>query len=370
MAKKYAGINRRKDGRYAKDITIGGKRKTIYGETQQEVFNKIKALQSDYEQGRDIHSKPLKLAEFLLMWLTEIVSVRNKPRTQMGYTQIVNTHLIPEIGYILLNELTHEHIQALVNKLSITLAPRTVRNIRACLRRALNHALKLRKITYNPAQLIEMPKAKRVHVTFLNYEQANTLLKTVEGTYWHIIYRIALELGLREGEILGLYKTDINLDTATLTLTGTLQDQGRKLVREPFTKSDDVPTVLSLSSMLVWLLREHLAQNTNSLFLFSENNKPISPYKLTWWFQKHLKQAGLPRMRFHDLRHSCASFLVAEGEHPRVVMEHLRHKSFQITMDMYSHIMPSEQRKAGARIASKLDNPRQKSRQNENEDTE
>ncbi len=163
-------------------------------------------------------------------------------------------------------------------------------------------------------------------------------------------------LGLREGEILGLHLDDLNLDEQTLHVRGAAQYQkGRGIVMVP-TKTAASEALLSIPDVLVPVFVEHLAMldeertyskwREHGLLFPSTVGTPISARNLVRHFKKMLERAGLPDIRFHDLRHSCATLLIAQGVHPRVVMEILRHTQISTTMNIYRHAIPEVNREA------------------------
>ena len=136
-------IGKRKDGTYYGTIRRDGKRQWVYGETRKEVVEKIKVLRQKAEQGMNLDAGKITIAAFLDRWLEEVVKTRNKPRTYESYRQVIKTHIKPKLGTILLTSLKPDHVQAHVNELAkLKRAPRTIRNVRAVLRQALNQAMR------------------------------------------------------------------------------------------------------------------------------------------------------------------------------------------------------------------------------------
>jgi integrase len=220
---------------------------------------------------------------------------------------------------------------------------------------ALNQAVKWRLISYNVAALTEAPRVEKREIEPLTMEQARALLEAVRGDPYEALYRIALSLGLRRGEILGLRPADVDLERRELRVSGALQRVRGKLVRTAPKTKPSLRT-LPLPDTVYQVLAEHLRRQLqifpNAEYVFvSRNGTPIDPHNLLRRFKAGLKRANLPSsVRFHDLRHSCATFLIAQGEHPRVIMDILGHAQMSTTMDIYGHVMPSTQRAAAARL--------------------
>jgi integrase len=374
-------IYQRPDGRWCAMIDLGfingkRKRKYVYGATRKDVVAKLKAAHQAQAAGVNLAAERITLAAFLDRWLAEVVSKRNKIRTIDGYTQIVQDHLKPHLGQYQLDKLLPEHVQAMLNRLAEEGRKyHTVRNIRAVLQRALNQAMRWQYVSRNVATLVDVPRyvhtdpadpARGQNQDFtiqpLDEQQARRLLHAVAGHRLEAIYRVALSLGLRAGEVLGLRWSDIDVTRASLRITGAIQRLRGKLVRtttktSASARAIDIPPVLlgQLKRRQTLQAQERLDAGErwreHDLVFTTTNGTPIDPRNLTRHFKRVLQQAGLPHtIRFHDLRHSCATLLIAQGVHPRVVMEILRHTQISTTMNTYAHVLPRLQRDATTKI--------------------
>jgi integrase len=217
------------DGKWCASVDLGlvnGKRrrKVIYGETRKEVADKLKALHRDQAVEVNLSVERQTIATLLKRWLEEVVAHRNKIRTYESYERIVTTYLVPHTGPIPLGKLTPQQVQRMVNALAEQgLAPNTVRNIRAVFRRALNQALKWGLVARNVAALVDTPRIEQQEIAPLDDQQARALLAAIRGHRLEALYRLALSLGLRRGEALGLRWEDIDFEAATLRVVQTLQ---------------------------------------------------------------------------------------------------------------------------------------------------
>lgn len=203
-------------------------------------------------------------------------------------------------------------------------------------------------------------------MTPLTIAHARQLLAALAGHRLEALYRVALSLGLRRGEICGLRWVDVNLAAGTLQITGALQRVNNKLERSlPKTAGSaaTLPLPVSLVRALIIHQERQAAERTargddwqeHGYVFPSRIGTPLEPGNLNRHLKALLKRAGLPPMRVHDLRHSCASLLIAEGVHPKVIQTILRHANISTTMDVYGHVFPPQQRDAATALAELLD---------------
>jgi integrase len=232
--------------------------------------------------------------------------------------------------------------------------PASVRQMHAILHKALEQAVRFDMIPTNPAGKVDPPKVRQEEITPLSAEQADKLLGMTrnERDRFEAVYVLALTTGLRIGELLGLKWSDIDLDARRLRVSRQLQrGQGGLIFTEP--KAASRRTV-DLPARTVEALKRHRkrqveeapkaggAYQDNALVFAGSLGGPIGPEKVTQRaFKPLLKRAGLPEIRFHDLRHTFATLLLARGVHPTYVQRALGHASVKMTLDRYSHWMPS-----------------------------
>jgi integrase len=250
---------------------------------------------------------------------------------------------------------------------SLGLTPRTVQHIHATLRAALDQAVEWDLVARNVAKLVDAPRDTRKEIKPFFPEQARKCLDVARSDRLDGLYFVAM-LGLRQGEILGLQWSDVDLDARVLTIRQSLQRVARvlKIVE---TKHDRSRRTIRLPQVAADALIRHAARQEqerqfagerwkNTGFLFTTSvGTPLDGPTVTHRFQALLKNAGLPRMRFHDLRHRCATLLLVQGVHPRVVMEILGHSQISITMNIYSHVIPAMQQEVATRLDAILAAP-------------
>jgi integrase len=356
-------IYKRKDGRWVAVVNLGyqnGKltRKSYYGQTRKEASDKLTAALNDIKKGIPIVTERQTVKEFLDRWLNDCVKPSVRLSTFLSYESEVRVHISPKLGHIQLEKLTPQHIQAYMNdRLKSELSATTVAYHRSLLRMALNQALRWNLVGRNVATLVDPPRTEKYEIQPITPEQARSFLEVLNGNRLEALFAVALSLGLRRGEALGLRWSDIDFDARTLRVSQILQRLDHKLCfSEPKTKSSK--RVLALPETLVSKLREHRTrqleeklaagehwQDTGLVFTTSIGT-PIDPRNVKRKLDALLKAAELPHYRVHDLRHFCASLLLAQGVPLKVVSDLLGHTRISVTADLYTHVLPSLKREA------------------------
>jgi integrase len=354
-------IFQRKDGRWCAILSLGWengsrKRKSFYGKTAAEVQNQLLKARSDHAHNIPVAIERQSVGQFLMHWLEHTIKPNARPRSYESFEIIIRRHIIPELGQVRLEKLSPQNVQGLLDrKLRGGLAPQTVVHIRMVLRTALNQAMKWSLIARNPAALVDPPRMPRGEIRPLTAEEARRFLDAAKGERLEALYTLALFSGLRRGEILGLRWSDVDLEERALRVNQAIQRVGGKL-RAAETKTERSRRTISLPSTIVAVLRAHrvhqlqerliagsLWQDSGLVFM-SRVGTPVEPRNLHRDFVRVLKVAKVPRIRFHDLRHSAASLLLAQGVPLRMIMEQLGHSSIALTANTYAHVMPAAMR--------------------------
>lgn len=363
-------IYKREDGRWAGAVTLGWKngklqRKTFYGQTRKEVQEKVTTVLRDIQQGLPVSIEKQTVGQFLEDWLENTVKKSVRPRTYQGYEQVVRLHLKPQIGNVSLTKLSPQQVQACLNALEAGgLGARTVAYTRTVLRTALSRAVKWGLIVRNVAALVDPPRYKPKEIQVLSLAEIKIFLKAISGNRLEALYLTALMLGLREGEVLGLRWEDIDFNARTLTVKFAMQRINKKLqLVEP--KTEKSRRTLPLPDLLAATLKTHrkyqLADkllagkqwNETNLVFTTNTGNPFDGSTIVHRLQKLLVDIGLPKYRFHDLRHSCASLLLSQGLPARTIMEILGHSQINLTLNTYSHVFP-EMTRAAADVMDNL----------------
>lgn len=361
-ANNEGSMRQRRDGLWEARVTVNGKQRSLYGKTRAEVSRKMREALRDTEHGLPLADERVTVSQYLSRWLETSVKPSVRPSTYQSYEMHVRVHLSPALGRTRLSHLTPHHVQDMMNRLLETgRSPMTVLHIRATLRKALGQAVKWGMIQRNVATLVDPPKASRYHVEALSPEDAGKILAAVKGHRLEALFTVALAVGLRQGEALGVRWEDLDLENAQLRVqqalqrvNGTLQLVEPKSARSRRTIPLPGVAVASLRGHRALQHRERLAAGdswTDSGLVFTtESGSPLDGPTVTRVLQRLLQAACLPRHRFHDLRHDCATLLLAQGVSMRVVMETLGHSQISLTANTYSHVVPALQRDAADKM--------------------
>lgn len=294
------------------------------------------------------------LGEWLHRWLASRRDLRAS--TLATYLGHVENYLMPLLGGQLLRSLSDEDVAALHQQLSAAgVSTALARRVHATLSSALTAAVEQGLITVNPAQRVRLPKPRRYQAVVWSAEQASRFLAAASFDPHAALWRIALVLGLRRGELVGLRWTDINLDAGTLTVSATRVAVGATVVEGP-PKSRRSQRALPLDPITVELLQtlRQRAEGDGVVFV-DRQGQPLRPAWVSARFQELVEQTGLPRIRFHDLRHTSATLGLASGESLKEVSQRLGHSSIMVTADTYLAPPDNLARASTQRLAGVLD---------------
>jgi integrase len=218
-------IYQRKDGRWAASLTLeGGKRRTFYGKTRKQAYDKLKRAQHELQQGMLATGPKQTVKQYLEYWLEEVHKLTVKPATYIKYRSLLNRHVLPVLGHVQLQKLSQEHVQSLYTlKQKEGLSAKTIRLVHGILHKALDDAVRWERINRNVCDLVSQPRPVRYEIQALNAEQAHKLLEVVKGEHrLEGILMLALVTGARRGEILALRWHDVDLEQRTLQIRRTV----------------------------------------------------------------------------------------------------------------------------------------------------
>ena len=369
-ANSEGSVYQRKDGRWVASISLeNGKRKTIYSKTQREALKEVQRANRAKEQGIILSTEDQTLEIFLKTWLEDTARLNLRDRTYIRYRELMELHVLPTLGKVKLQKLSPQQLQKLYKtKLDEGYAPQTVKHIHRVLHRSLNSALRWGLVGRNVCDAVDPPRVPKKEMAVLNVEQALQFLAAAKDDPLEALYVLALTGGLRQGEILGLQWTDLSGGKIQVRRTVAYVPKKGLTVSEP--KTPKSRRSVHLTAMAAEALKRHrVRQNEARLaagpawvdgnWIFCNAvGKPIDgSHLLRRSFRPLLERAGLPAIRFHDLRHSSATLLLSLGVHPKIVSEILGHSQVSLTLDTYSHVLPSLQEEAFGRLNTLLTDP-------------
>jgi integrase len=369
MAHKRRGageglIRQRIDGRWEARISLDWQdgrrvRKSFYGASAQEVQEKLLKVRADHANGLPVAVERQMLGQFLTAYL-ESIRDKVRPRSYERFESLARLHILPAIAKVRLDQLSPQHIQHLIDrKTADGMAAQSVVHIRNLLRLVLNRALRWNLIARNPALLVDVPTIRRAPVAYLQPEQARTLLDAANGERLQALYTVALSLGLRRGEALGLKWEDVDLEGGRLIVRRALQRlrEGLTLVE---TKTAKGNRMVLLPQFAIRALRDHRRRQLEErlsagsdwhdmgLVFTNRNGSPIDPMTLHRDFRRLLAKAGLAPIHFHVLRHSAAALMLVQGVPLKTIQEVLGHSSLAVTSGFYAHVGEELKRQAAA----------------------
>lgn len=341
-------------------------RKYVRGRTAREVQTKLRVISAGLDRGIAPTDDRRRVGEYLQSWLEQTKGPSLRPSTMRSYEYLIRKHIVPALGNTVLSRLTPDQVERFLNAMTATgLAANTVQRARAVLRTALAQAERRGYVPRNVAALVDGPRVAQAEVVPMAQDHVVPFLDGVSDDRLAALYAIALGTGMRLGEILGLRWSDVDLEAGQVCVQHALQRiHGQLVLTEP--KSVRSRRTLSLPAISrralerhrVLQLEERLAagdtwQQTDYVFA-STTGGPLDASTVNHQFHRHLERLGMPSMRFHDLRHTCASLLIGQGVDLRVVMETLGHSQISLTANTYTHLRQAIQQEAAQRLDAVL----------------
>ncbi len=354
--KGEGSVFQRKDGRWVAQVTLPtGEQKQWYTKTEKEAAKKLRDALHEVEQGSLIPGKDHRLGAFLDHWLEHIRRRALKISTYLRYRDILDVHILPRLGHLSLRNLAPEHLERFyARKMEEGLSERTIHIMHTIMHQALALAVKRRLIATNVCDEVDLPRVPTYEARTFSKEEARAFLRAVKGTRFEVLFTVALLTGMRRGELLALRWEDINWEEGSIHVRRTVNRYGKgqgyvisdtktaasrrkilfpPLVRDLLTRHREQQITLRERAQKTW--------QEQGLVFSSRVGTIINPNYVGEELRAVLERAHLPRMRFHDLRHSTATLLLGEGVHPKVVQELLGHSTIRMTLDTYSHVLPS-----------------------------
>jgi integrase len=363
--------------RWVAEITLEtGKRKKAYCKTKQEAQRKKNEMLRELERGMLATGPQRKLGEYIQDWLENIHKSKLRLGVYLNYRKHVK-HIVAGLGDIWLQKLTPQQVQSfLTKKLADGLSPKYVREMLGVLRLALNNAVQWGYLSRNVCELVTRPRIPKHDITPLTLEQARRFRQHIQGHRFEVLITLAVVTGMRRGELLSLRWSDIDFQRSILQVLHTVDRFTGHGYVEGEPKSAAGVRSIRLPGFLVDMLKQHrvrqMAQKSQAkaweerdLVFPNSRGGYLHPNHLGEAFRALLEQAGLPAIRFHDLRHSAATILLSMGVNIKVIQEMLGHSDISITLRVYGHLLPSMQQEA----VDKWDSAFQKQKEEKQDET-
>lgn len=375
-AQGAGSIRQRPDGRWEARYTVGrdsgtGKQiqRSIYGKTQKEVLKKLQQVSVDIENGVYIEPEKLTVSQWLDIWLDEYTG-NLKPLTITSYKAQCNNHIKPGIGAVKLSTLTPAAIQKMYNKLHKEngLSAKTVKNIHGVLHKALEQAVKIGYLRFNPASNCTLPRVYKKEIKPLDDEMIKAFMKAVEVDRFKTLYIVTLFTGMRQGEVLGLCWNCVDFENGTIIINKQLQremtkgakyyfaplknDKARIITPAPFVMKQlrelkSTQTAQRLQAGQTWGMNDEI---NNDLVFTDELGCHLAHRTVYKHYKAIVKSIGIPEARFHDLRHTFAVTALQNGDDIKTVQETLGHHTAAFTLDVYGHVSERMKKESAERM--------------------
>jgi len=351
-----------------RDSTTGKRRyhnKTVHGTKKDAQRYRNKVLR-EKDLGTFVEPSRLLLDEYLDRWLKTSAQGRVSDRTFVDYTGQLRRYVRPVLGRYRLSELSPLVIQDVYSAmLARGLSARTIRFTHAILSQALEQGVKWQMLPANPARHVDLPKQRKKEMRALSKDEVTRFLDAAAGDRWYALWELLITSGLRPGEALGLKWDDLHENRIRIQRTLTRRSDGGWAFKEPKTpksrRSIPLPpsTLMALRGHRARQAEERLAASDSyrdgGLIFSTSTGAPCDLPNLTKnHFKPLLATAGIPSIRFYDLRHTAATLLLSAGVNPKIVSERLGHSTITLTLDTYSHVLPDMQEETAEKIEALL----------------
>lgn len=366
------------DGRWFAYISLGydekGKRirKRVYADSKKDAQKELRRLQNEHDAGRLVETEEITVGEYLTRWLDNTAKNNVGPQTFVRYSQLVNLYLKPILGGVKLSKLSPLHVEQCYSTMTKGFGERkpagaTTRKFAGViLSTALRHAVRIKLISHNPAADVAKAKPAEREMKFMTDKQVKCFLTAAQGQGLYSLFVTAIGTGMRQGELLGLQWNDIDFEKGTLEVKRSLAWVKKEaILKEPKSKSGK--RTIGIPPFVLAALRElrtdalKTGQITAPVFC-TRTGKHLDKKNVLRSFKNVVKKAnvaeregaekagGEPNLipdeiRFHDLRHTHASCLIAAGHSIKAVSRRLGHGSIEITLRVYAHLMPNDDEK-------------------------
>lgn len=312
------------------------------------------------DSGVYVQSSVMTLNDFLDKWLAESASLKIRERTLNGYESLLKCHIREKLGAKRLSDVQLLEVQKLYNEMNkANFSPKTIRHVHNVLSSAFKQAVKWKMLMQNPCDFCDLPRQVKTEMKCFTPDEAKLFLEAAENEKFYALFYLAIETGMRPEEYLGLKWQDIDFEQRTLSVQRALVERrGGGFIFDEL-KTSRSRRSIPLSNSVINVLKIHRRnqleermkigagyQNFDVVFASEVGTPMMHRNLLRRHFKPLLAKAGLPDIRLYDLRHTTATLLLSAGQNPKIVSERLGHASIVLTLDTYSHVLPTMQRDA------------------------
>lgn len=345
-------VYQRPDGLWCAQIKLpNNKRKSRYNKSQKVVRDWLLAQRQAVRESAWTSDDQITFSAYLDRYYEEILAKTARYTTARRYSGLIEQHIKPGIGHIRLAQLMPHDIQAFYSERQKSgQSKRSVQQMHAIIHKALRYAVRYGLVFKNVSDMVDKPKVAKHSPVVWSLEEGQKFVGACRGERNFALYVLAIYTGLRQGELLGLQVEDLDWSTGSLHVNHALQyEKGKGAVLVP-PKTDKARRTIEIPEEALLVLHEHVGTRSSGYVFVSTVGTPVRPRDLVTHFKETLTKAGLKEIRFHDLRHTCATIHLLFGTHPKVVQDILGHSTIQLTLDTYSHILPAMHKEAADRF--------------------
>jgi integrase len=335
--------------------------------TKKEAEKALSELIVKIEKGDYFVSDDMTFKEYLEKWLQEYCANNLSYKTNVTYKQIIDTYIVPRLGNIKLDKLKPLDLQSLYNYMQkdLELSGTTALRCHGVINIALKHAVQWQLLNKNVALSVQAPKKSKSEIKVLTAEKTNALLERMHHLTLYLPVLLSVTTGMRRGEVLGLTWDNVNLSSGEITVEKQLQkvDETYEFVTPKTARSRRKITMLKYTIPILKDIKKRQMEyklllgssyDDKNLVCCKTNGEPYDPDYVSRNFLRQMTKIAaeldIPRIRFHDLRHTHATMLLSQNIHPKIVSERLGHSSIGITLDTYSHVLPDMQKEAAEKL--------------------
>jgi len=346
-------------GVWTAQITLpDGKRKAKRSKVQREVRDWLQTQRQTVKDNVWVSDESATLGSFLDHYLSDVLKPTVRNSTFVSYERIIRMHVKLGLGDVRLTRVTPQLVQRLyTEKLEGGLSPRSVQYLHAILHKAFEQAVKWSLVPRNVTDLVDPPSVKRHSPVVWSLDQVKQFVEAAGSNYHYALYVLALSTGLRQGELLGLQIDDLDFVNGSLQVRQSLEVvRGSGELRLSPPKTERGRRRIQIPGPALDVLKAHVrgSKRVTGYVFLSRTGTPILPRNIVREFKALLQVAGVPEIRFHDLRHTCATLHLMAGTNPKIVQDILGHSTITLTLDTYSHVMPGVQEEAAAKFGKLL----------------